>query len=131
MKTKSIVKLTMIALTGLMISTQVKAAETINYTTGKKAVVITVNKPVMEFIQRTFIGLIKPEQIARVNEDLENVDQVTLFFEGTGADESVDKINILIDNYLEGWMFQEGYLVPESENDDDAIVPWMQNMHIG
>jgi hypothetical protein len=130
MKTTRIFKMIGIVLLGMMLTLPVPANEPGNRPSDKKAIIKTVDKPVLEFIARVFADHVKSNDIIGVQKTLGEIDHVTISFRDEDASDYVLNFKPLDEKQLEVWLFDEGYLSSDYQAGPEIVVPWMQNMHL-
>ncbi len=125
MKTSRILKLLGILLIGLTLSTQVDAIDRTNKRAPKKAITLTVDKPMIEFMAKAYSDNIDANDIVRMQKVLGQIDHITISFCDTEACDYVLKFKTLDAAGLEEWMFSEGYLKSSANPEVASIEPWM------
>jgi hypothetical protein len=127
MKTSRILKLMGIVLMALALTAQVDAIDRTNHKAAKKAVTLTVDKPIIEFMAKAYADQIDAKDIIRMQKMLGQIDHITVTFRDADASDYVLKFKTLDEHGLEDWMFSEGYLTsdPEAEPAPSAIESWM------
>ena len=130
MKTSKILKLAGIILLGMFLTVQVNAITTSKRSDEKKAIVVNVNKPIIEFISKVYAGQIDSKDILKIQKMIGQIDHVTISFRDEDAADYQLKFETMDNQDLESWMFDEGYLVPGIENEMEVPVPWMENMNL-
>lgn len=125
MKTLRILKLMGIVLIGLVLSAQVEANERTHKRAAKKAITLTVDKPMIEFMAKVYSDSIDASDIVRMQKVLGKIDHITISFCDTDACDYVLKFRPLDEKGLEDWMFNEGYLKANADPDVASIEPWM------
>jgi len=128
MKTVKILKLTGILLIGIFLTTPVDALNSGKRSDDKKAIVLTLSKPIMNLVANTFAGKLDSNEIMRIQKMLGQIDHVTIAFRDENASDYLLKIEPMDDQELEAWMFDQGYLPFENESEMEVSVPWMENM---
>lgn len=130
MKTSKIVKLIGIVLIGLFFATQVEAKGKTGVNNEKKAVTLTVDKPIIEFLAKAYGDEINAEDIVRIQKMLGQIDHITVTFTDKDAVDYVLKFKPIDGKQLEAWMFEAGYLSEDYQVEPEVVVPWMDNMHL-
>ena len=130
MKTTRIIKLIGIVLIGLFLTTQVEAKARTAKEGEKKAIEMTIDKPILDFIANIYGNQIDAEDIVRIQKMLGQVDHITISFRDEDASDYVLKFKPLDEKQLEAWLFDEGYLSSDYQNEAANVVPWMQDMHL-
>ncbi len=127
MKTTGILRMMGIVLIGLAMTLQVNAGDNTNRRNDRKAVTLTVDTPIVEFISRIYDGQISGDDIVRIQKMVGQIDHITVTFRDNEASDYVLRFKSLDEQGLEDWMFSEGYLKSESDSEPAtaAIEPWM------
>lgn len=129
MKTIRILKLTGIILMGLILTAQVEAKESKIRLTEKRALTLTVDKPVIEFMAKAYSDQIDAKDIVRLQKVAGQIDHVVVNFRDENASDYVLTFKSLDESGLEAWMFNEGYLssgpeaLPASQTPTVAAEP--------
>jgi hypothetical protein len=125
MKASRLVALTGMILLGFFLTTQVVSADRSIRKTNKKAVVITLDKPMLDFVIKAYAEQIDASDIVRVQKMLGQIDHITVSFCDTEACDYIVKFKPLDEQGLEAWMFSEGYLSTSDEPEPTTIEAWM------
>jgi len=125
MKAIRLVTLTGMILLGFFLTTQVVSADRSIRKTNKKAVVITLDKPMLDFVIKAYAEQIDASDIVRVQKMLGQIDHITVSFCDTEACDYIVKFKPLDEQGLEAWMFSEGYLSSEDDLEPTTIEAWM------
>jgi hypothetical protein len=80
MKARRFVVLTGMILLGFLLTTQVDALDRTIRKSDKKAVVITLDKPMLDFVIRAYAEQIDANDIVRVQKMLGQIDHITVSF---------------------------------------------------
>jgi hypothetical protein len=110
MKTLKIFKLVVIVLVGLTLTSQVNAMDFSNRTMEKKSLLLTIDKPIIEFFANAYGNNLNSSEIIRMQKSLGQIDYISVSFQDKDASDYVLKFKSLDENELETWMFDEGYL---------------------
>lgn len=130
MKTTRILKLMGIVLIGLFLTTQVGANVRTKKVNEKKAIELTVDKPIIEFMAKAYADQIDAKDIVRMQKMLGQIDHITISFSDQDASDYVLKFKPINERQLEAWMFEAGYLSSDYQIEAANVVPWMQDMHL-
>jgi hypothetical protein len=125
MKISRILKLMWIVLIALVVTTQVEAIDRTHRVAEKKSIMLTVEKPVIEFMANAYAGQIDASDIVRMQKMLGQIDHITISFRDEDASDYVLTFKSLDKQGLEDWMFSEGYLTSTPEPEAVAIESWM------
>jgi len=125
MRTSRILKMMGIVLFCLLLTTQVEAIDRTHRGAAKKAITLTVDKPIIEFMAKAYADQIDAKDIVRMQKMLGQIDHIVISFRDKDASDYVLKFKSLDEHGLEDWMFLEGYLTAASEPEATAIEPWM------
>lgn len=128
MKTTRILKLIGIILIGLFLTTQVEANDRSNKVAEKKAIELTIDKPILDFIANIYGNQINAKDIIRMQKMLRQIDHITISFRDGDASDYQLKFQPMDDQDLEIWMFDQGYLASDNETEMEVSVPWMENI---
>lgn len=129
MKTVKILKLLGILLIGMFLTTQVDAFNVGKRSDDKKAIALTFGKPIMDFVAKAYAQQIDLNDIMRIQKMLGQIDHVTITFRDEDASDYLLKFEPMDNQYLETWMFDQGYQASYNETEIEVSVPWMENMH--
>ena len=130
MKTTKILKLMGIVLIGLFLTTNLNANSRTNKSTGKKAITMTIDKPIIEFMVKAYADQLKADDIVRMQKILGQIDHVTVSFTDKTASDYILKFKPIDEQELEAWMFDAGYLSSDYQSEPVVAVPWMDSMHL-
>jgi len=128
MKTSRILKLMGVVLIGLFLTTQVDAKVSTRKDNAKKAIAMTIDKPMIEIMAKAYGKEIDAKDIVRLQKFLSQVDHITITFNDKDASDYVLKFKPIDEQELEAWMFDAGYLSSDYQTDSPTPVPWMQEM---
>jgi hypothetical protein len=122
MKTIQFLRLTGIVLVGLILTAQVDAVAGNVLLKEKNALILTVDKPVVEFMAKAYTDKITAKDIFRLQKVAGQIDQVVVTFRDQGASDYVLNFKPLDEQGLEAWMFDKGYLesAPETVSVPDV-----------
>ena len=129
MKTSNFLRITGILLIGMFLTAQANAFNVSKRYEEKKAIVLKVDKPIIEFVAKAYAQQLGSNDIARIHKVLGKIDHVTISFRDEDASDYLLKFEPMNDQDLENWMFDEGYLDSDFETDMEVSVPWMDNMN--
>ena len=117
MKASRIFKLMGLLLAGLVLTAQAEAIDRTNRPGAKKAIALTIDKPILDFVSRTFDDQVNVNDLVRMQKILGQVNYVTVSFRDPDASDYILKFKSLDEQGLESWMFDEGYLdsAPETK----------------
>jgi hypothetical protein len=125
MKTSRILKLLGVVLIVLSLSFSVEANDRTNRHVTKKAVTLTIDKPIIEFLAKSFGDQVDAKDIVRMQKMLSQIDHITITFRDADAADYILNFKSLDKQGLEDWMFSEGYLTNDSDLASSEIEPWM------
>lgn len=125
MKAFKILRLVGIVLIGLVLTTQVEAIDRTNRRVVKKAITLTIDKPIIEYLTKAYAEQIDAEDIVRMQKFLGQIDHITIAFSDEEASDYVLKFKSMDEKGLEQWMFDAGYLGSAPEPEVARIESWM------
>lgn len=126
MKSSALIKMTVIALLTLGLTVPVQADDLVKNRTARKPIVLTVDKPILEYVAKIYSEELQKDDIYRVQKFLSQIENVTITFRDKDAADYVLVFKELDDQMLEQWMFDEGYLGDTPE--DIPVESWMSDL---
>jgi hypothetical protein len=129
MKTSRILKLMGVVLISLVLTTQAKAIDRTHRNADKKAITLTVDKPIIEFMAKAYADQLDAKDIVRMQKMLGQIDHITVSFRDEDASDYVLKFKSLDEQGLENWMFNAGYLISSPEPEAAPLEAWMLDVN--
>jgi len=128
MKSGRVFKLMGIVLMGLFLTVQVEAGIFAKKTPGKKAIEMSIDKPMIELMAKAYGKSIDAGDIIRLQKMLNQVDHVTIKFKDKEASDYVLKFKQINAQELEAWMFEAGYLSSDLQVNANAGASDMKDL---
>lgn len=129
MKTSRILKLMGVVLISLVLTTQANAIDRTHRNADKKAITLTVDKPIIEFMAKAYADQIDAKDIVRMQKMLGQIDHITISFRDEDASDYVLTFKSLDEQGLEDWMFNAGYLTSSPEPEAAPLEAWMLDVN--
>jgi hypothetical protein len=127
MKISRIARLMGIVLIGLLLTAEAGAMDRTRHQAAKKAVTLSMDKPLIEFVAKAYADQMNSDDIARVQKILGQIDHITITFNDKEASDYVIRFKPLDERGLEEWMFNAGYLLSSNDTEAASLEPWMMD----